>query len=273
MFEILRNALMKETGEAGRAGRKKLDRMINNPEIIAGVSHEIRTQMNSIMAFSHLIGNERFTDAERREFSDHIIRSCEQLIGLFENYFDTAILKTVNGGGEKLRETDITSLFESLTSDFRVYMGKKGHDSVVLIHEDNLPEKLILKLDPARLTRIVSNLFRNALNHTFSGFIKVGCTYGDEIITMYVKDSGQGYSKSRDLLLSDNPEIRQSDSQDTYSAMNLILARNLISTMEGTIRVESDDGKATSVFVSLPVKECSGYKILSGTSSEDRVAI
>jgi len=271
MFEILRNAY-REPGMTAANGQEKLDKMINKPNILAGVSHEVRTQMNSIVAFSYLINNERFSDSERREFSEQIITSCEQLIGLFENLFDTAALES-GSARENLRETDITRVFESLTSDFRVYMRKKGRDNVVLIQEDNLPDRLMLKIDAARTTRIVSNLFRNALDNTFSGFIKVGCTYSDETITFYVKDSGQGYPRSSDLLLSDNPEIQHSDSQDTYSAMNLILARNLILAMDGKIRVETNEAGGTSVFVSLPARESPGLKILTGTSSESKIAI
>jgi len=271
MFEILRN-VYRETDMTATAGHEKLDKMINRPNILAGVSHEVRTQMNSIVAFSYLMNNERFSDTEKREFSEQIITSCEQLIGLFENFFDTASLES-GSARENLRETDITKLFESLTSDFRVYMRKKGRNNIVLIQEDNLPDKLMLKLDVARTTRIISNLFRNALDSTFSGFIKVGCTHSDDRITFYVKDSGQGFPKSSDLLLSDNPEIQHSESQDTYSAMNLILARNLILALEGIIRVEPNDAGGTSVFVSLPARESSGLKILTGTSSENKIAI
>ncbi len=271
MFEILRNA-WNETELTAANGHEKLDKMINHPNILSGVSHEVRTQMNSIVAFSYLINNERFSESERREFSEQIITSCEQLIGLFENFFDTAALES-GSARENLRETDITRLFESLTSDFRVFMRKKGRDNVVLIQEDNLPEKLMLKLDTARMTRIVSNLFRNALDNTLSGFIKVGCTWFDDTITFYVKDSGQGYPRNSDLLLSDNPEIQNSESQDTYSAMNLILARNLILAMDGRIRVETNEAGGTSVFVSLPARESPDLKILTGTSSENKIAI
>jgi len=270
MFEILRNAY-RETDSVVGTWQKKMNYMINKPNILAGVSHEMRTQMNSIVAFSYLMNNERFSENEKREFSEQIITSCEQLIGLFENFFDTAVLES-GSAREILRETDIASLFESLTSDFRVLMRKKGRDNVILIQEDNLPDKLMLRMDTARTARIFNNLFRNALDNTFSGFIKVGCTYFDETLTFYVKDSGQGLSRSSDLLLSDNPEIQNSDNQDTYSAMNLILARNLILALNGKIRVEPNDAEGTSVFVSLPVKESTGLKILT-TPSENKIAI
>jgi K+-sensing histidine kinase KdpD len=246
--------------------------MINKPQIIAGVSHEVRTQMNSIVAFSYLLNNTRFSENERQEFSDQIITSCEQLIGLFENFFDTAVLESGTSKAS-LREADAGKLFESVTSEFRVLMRKKGKDNVILIQEDNLPDKLMLRIDKARTVRIISNLFRNALDNTFSGFIKVGCTYDNETLTYYVIDSGQGFSNSSHLLLSENPEIQYSDSQDTYSAMNLILARNLILALDGHIRVETNDAGGTSVFAALPAKESSGLKILTGSSSENRIAI
>lgn len=246
--------------------------MINKPQIIADVSHEVRTQMNSIVAFSYLLNNTRFSDNERQEFSEQIITSCEQLIGLFENFFDTAVLES-GSSKASLRETDAGKLFESLASEFRVLKRKKGKDNVILIQEDNLPDKLMLRIDKTRTVRILNNLFRNALDSTFSGFLKLGCTYDNEMITYYIIDSGQGFSSSSHLLLSDNPEIRYSDSQDTYSAMNLILARNLILALDGKIRVETNDAGGTSVFVSLPAKESSGLKILTGPSSENRIAI
>lgn len=271
MFEILRN-VSKENVHREVARQKRMNQMITKPDILAGVSHEVRTQMNSIVAFSYLLNNTRFSDNERREFSEQIITSCEQLIGLFENFFDTAALES-GSAKENLRETDATRLFESMTSDFRVLLRKKGKDNVVLIQEDSLPAKLIVRMDTARMTRIVSNLFRNALDNTYSGFIKVGCTFRDETITFYVKDSGQGYQRSSDLLLSENPEIQHSDSQDTYSAMNLILARNLISALEGNIRVETNDAGGTSVFVSLPARESPVLNIFTGPSSENKIAI
>lgn len=271
MFEILRNA-SRENDLITAKGQKKMNLMINKPDILAGVSHEVRTQMNSIVAFSYLMNNTRFSDTERREFSEQIITSCEQLIGLFENFFDTAALET-GSAKENLRETDAARMFESMASDFRVLMRKKGRDNVVLIQEDNLPVKLMVRLDTSRTIRIISNLFRNALDNTFSGFIKVGCTFGDDTMTFHVKDSGQGYQRSSDLLLSDNPEIQNSNSQDTYSAMNLILARNLILALGGKIRVETNDAGGTSVFVSLPARESPGFKILTGTSSENKIAI
>lgn len=46
-----------------------------------------------------------------------------------------------------------------------------------------------------------------------------------------------------------------------------------ILAMEGKIRVETNDAGGTSVFVSLPARESHGLKLLTGNSSENKIAI
>ena len=271
MFEILRDTF-KDVSLNTFSSKINQGSMLNKPDILAGVSHEVRTQMNAIVAFSYLMNNKEFDDTEKREFSEQIINSCEQLVGLFENFLDSAVLET-GAIKEDIKDCDASKAFENLTSEFRVLMRKKAKNDVILIQEDDLPDKLMVRLDLSRINRVLHNLFRNALDNTFSGFIKFGCIYRDEKITYYIKDSGQGFSKNRELLLSDSPELHHSDSQDTYSAMNLILARNLIRALGGVIRVEANEADGTSVFVTLNARESAGLKVLTNSRTGNRIAI
>ena len=56
--------------------------VINCPSIITGMSHEMRTYMNAIVAFSYLMKDSCCSNTDREEFSNQILSSCEQLIGL-----------------------------------------------------------------------------------------------------------------------------------------------------------------------------------------------
>lgn len=246
--------------------------MLERSDILAGVSHEVRTQMNAIVAFSYLMNNASFSAEEKKDFSEQIISSCEQLIGLFDNFLDSAALEK-GAVKQELNDCNASQTLENLTSEFRVLMRKRNKEHVSLIQEDNLPASLHVTLDVARISRILQNLFRNALENTVSGYIRFGCIYRDNIITFYIKDSGQGFDKSKELLLSDNPEIFISDTQDTYSAMNLILARNLLRVLRGHIRVEPNEPMGTSVFITFNARETTGLKILSGIESDQRIAI
>ncbi|HPT11308.1 MAG TPA: hypothetical protein PLP69_01670, partial [Bacteroidales bacterium] len=59
----------------------------------------------------------------------------------------------------------------------------------------------------------------------------------------------------------------------TYSAMNLILARNLLRVLRGHIRVEPNEPLGTSVYVTFNATEITGLKIISGIESDQRIAI
>ena len=49
----------------------------------------MRTHMNAIVAFSFLMKDNGCNDSEREEFSNQILSSCEQLIGLFDSFLDS----------------------------------------------------------------------------------------------------------------------------------------------------------------------------------------
>ena len=246
--------------------------MLKRSDILAGVSHEVRTQMNAIVAFSYLMNNASYTAEEKKEFSEQILHSCEQLIGLFDNFLDSAALEK-DASQQEMSDCNANQTLENLTSEFRVLMRKSNKAHISLIQEDNLPANLHISLDVARISKIVQNLFINALENTVSGYIRFGCIFRDNLITFYIKDSGQGFTKSKELLLSDNPEIFISDTQDTYSAMNLILARNLLRVLRGHIRVEPNEPLGTSVYVTFNATEITGLKIISGIESDQRIAI
>jgi hypothetical protein len=75
--------------------------------------------------------------------------------------------------GRTSRETDITTLFESLTL-ISGFHEEKGTDNVILIQEDNLPERLILKLDTVRtreLSAISSEMHSTTLFQGLSGLV------------------------------------------------------------------------------------------------------
>ena len=64
------------------------NKMINCPTVLTGMSHEMRTHMNAIVAFSFLMKDDCCNNSDREEFSSQILASCEQLIGLFDSFLD-----------------------------------------------------------------------------------------------------------------------------------------------------------------------------------------
>ena len=100
--------------------------MINCPTILTGMSHEMRTQMNAIVAFSFLMKENCFDNLEREEYSNQILSACEQLIGLFDSFLDSAIIDSGNTKAD-LRIFKLDNMLDDLLSEFREVIKRADH--------------------------------------------------------------------------------------------------------------------------------------------------
>jgi signal transduction histidine kinase len=246
--------------------------MINCPTILSGMSHEMRTHMNSIVAFSFLMNNGACNDDDRKEFTNHIMSSCEQLMVLFDNFLDSAIIDTGNSKAEP-SSCNLGNLLDDLLSEFRVIMKRDDSDDLVLVHENQAIINSEVCIDANRISRVIRNLFHNALSNTASGYIKIGYYFRDGNVTFYVLDSGHGYEKCRDFLLTDNLNESLRKHNDTGSAITLTLARKLVMLMGGTIWAESNGLSGTAMYFSVPAREAETTHVSINKYSNTRIAI
>jgi K+-sensing histidine kinase KdpD len=246
--------------------------MINCPTLLTGMSHEVRTHMNSIIAFSFLMNNSGYNENEKEEFSNHILSSCEQLMYLFDNFLDSAIIDTGNSKTD-LRKCKISYILDELLAEFRVILKREDHKELVLILEDQLSEQDEICIDSNRVERVIRSLFHNALSNTVSGYIKIGYYFRDSNVVFYVLDSGQGYNKCKEFLQTENLNDSLSKHNDTCSALNLTLARKLIMLMGGIIWIENNGLSGTGMYFSVPFKEEGKSKTLNNNYLNPRIAI
>lgn len=237
--------------------------MINCPTVLAGMSHEVRTHMNAIVAFSFLMNRGECSESEREDFSNQILTSCEQLIGLFDNFFDSALIDTTGNTKADYKICKLNKFLDELLSEFREVLRKEAHKEVVLVSETSFCEPIDIFIDSDRVFRVIRNLFQNALNNTKSGYIKIGYYFRDNQVTFYVLDSGQGYFKYKEFLNTEDLNESLNKYNDTVSAINLTLARKLIHILNGSIWIECNGLTSSGIYFSVPVKvpESSDIKI------------
>jgi signal transduction histidine kinase len=252
--------------------KKDILNMINCPTILTGMSHEMRTHMNSIVAFSFLMNNGECGEGERKEYSNQILSSCEQLMVLFDNFLDSAIIDTGNSKAEP-RACNLGNILDDLLSEFRVILKREDHRDLVLILENQAHRQSEVFIDSNRVSRVIRNLFQNALHNTRSGYIKIGYYFRDGNVTFYVLDSGTGFQKCREFLNSVNLNESLQLHNDTCSAINLTLARKLITLMDGNIWVENNGPAGTGMYFSVPAREADSPKVSLNNYNNTRIAI
>ncbi|MDP3002553.1 MAG: HAMP domain-containing sensor histidine kinase [Bacteroidales bacterium] len=227
--------------------------MINCPTILRGMSHEMRTHMNVIVAFSYLMKKNYSNNSEREEFSNQIISSCEQLIGLFDSFFDSAIIDTGNSKTDS-KICKLDNLLDDLLSEFREEIRKEDHTDVELVTEIQFYNSDEVFVDKNRIFRVIRSLFQNSIKNTKSGYIKIGYYFRDDKVTFYVLDSGQGYFKCKEFLHSEDLNESLTLYNDTYTAINITLAKKLIQMLGGTIWIECNGLTGAGIYFSVPSK-------------------
>jgi K+-sensing histidine kinase KdpD len=228
--------------------------LVNCPLVLTGMSHEMRTHMNAIVAFSFLMKENCTNGSDKEEYSNLIFSSCEQLIGLFDNFFDTAIINMGNTINDS-RTCKLDNVMDDLFTEFRNTIKTQDSKDLELITEKRYSDSLRVLVDRNKISRIMRTLFHNSLKATDSGYIKIGCQYIDEKVTFYVIDSGQGYFKCKEFLCTENMNESLLIHNDLPTAISITLAKKLIQILGGTIRIESNELSGTGIFFSIPVKE------------------
>ncbi len=221
--------------------------------VLNGMSHEIRTQMNAIVAFSFLLKESTLMESEKEEFINQIYFTCEKLLFLFENYLESAILDT--GGSQNNEDScNLNNMLDLLISEFRETMQRSGKENVELVTEIQNAGTNEIYIDKNKIFRVLRSLFHNSLQHTNSGYIKIGYYNTDNEITFYILDSGQGFSKTLDFLHTNDLSESLGRYPDLTTAMNISLAKKLINAMNGSFNIRGNGTSGTGIYFSLPFK-------------------
>src|SRR5664280_941284 len=228
--------------------------MINCQTVLTVISHEMRTSMNAIVAFSFLMKDSSCNDTDREEFSCQILNACDQLISLFDSFLDSAIIDTGNTKADsKIYRLD--TFLDDLLAEFREELNKEGHKDIELVTEIQFSHSTEVIIDKNKIYRVIRSLFQNSIKSTKSGYVKIGYFLRDDKVNFYILDSGQGYFKCKEFLQTDDLNESLLLHNDTYTAINITLAKKLIQMLGGTICAECNGLTGTGIFFSIPVKQ------------------
>ncbi len=209
--------------------------------LISDISHELRTPLNILQNnLEAMIDGVIPTDFERLSYlNDEVIRFG----GLINNLNE---LKAFEEESIKLtfKEVSLAETLRELTMDFYPEAERKGINFRL-----NIPaEKEFIAIgDKDKLKQLFINLLSNAVKFTPSGgFIEVNLYNKENKIFVEIEDSGVGINKE-DLPYVFERLYRgdKSRNQIEGSGLGLTIVRNILKLHQGTIEVESEEGKGS----------------------------
>lgn len=225
-------------------------------QFIANMSHEIRTPMNSILGFADMMKDLVKSDLEK-EYIENIRKGGKNLLHLINDVLD---LSKIEAGKQelKVRPVDVERVIDEIKSIFSLRASEKGLDIYVDV-QDNLPHSILL--DETKLRQILLNLVGNALKFTKKGFVEIGLRFKEieDIescvdLEVYVKDTGMGIAKEKQNAIFHEFEQEDYSISDEYggTGLGLAISNRLAQLMNGTIKVQSEQGKGSTFSLFLP---------------------
>jgi two-component system sensor histidine kinase/response regulator len=248
-LELLKkNVELNEAKEKAEASDRLKTAFINN------ISHEIRTPLNGILGFGQILTDPNLGEPEKAEYLAILNESSERLINTVTKIMEISMISSGNQEVYKKQIFPEIVVSEVFKQFFSLCEAKNLQLSLAIPASDQTP---FFYSDQELLGKILRHLMDNAVKFTREGFITMGYTFDEKELTFFVKDTGKGISLEGKQLIFKN--FMQEDNSYTRSfegcGLGLSISQGLVDLLGGRLWVESESGKGSTFFFTLPLAE------------------
>ena len=221
---------------------------------LANMSHEIRTPMNAILGFTQLLYND-LPRARKDAFLKIIHDNSHSLLRIIDDIID---ISKIEAGELSFREDncDLDELLSEIVENFKRIVSENPDKNLEISRTDT-GEHLTVIADCTRLKQVLTNLVSNAFKYTNKGSIQISYRLVGSWIKFKVVDTGTGIRQEHLHEIFDR--FRKIETEDSFkiqpgTGIGLSISKNLVRLMGGEIGVESEYGKGSEFFFTLPYR-------------------
>jgi signal transduction histidine kinase len=234
-------------------------------EVLAIVSHDLRNPLNAVTLGASLLQMSTTLSPDDREQIETIEVSAKRMSRLIADLLDV----TRMDGGKRLPiDPESLSVDDVMREAEELFRAQAGAASVSIeyLFDEGLPP---MHADHHRVMQVISNLIGNSLKFTPpGGSITVHATRHQREILFSVSDTGSGIPKEH---LGDIFSRWQAKRTERLGAgLGLPIAKGIVEAHGGRIWAESEPGRGTQFFFTLPIAEGGAAPVRSAAESEAR---
>jgi|694.fasta_scaffold125473_1 signal transduction histidine kinase/ActR/RegA family two-component response regulator len=270
LLENLENKVQERTSELQEARDKAIELSKIKSTFISNISHDLRTPLSGLVSVAELLSDTTL-DEEQRSLMEILQSSASSLLSLLNDVLD---LTKIEAGRIDLENIPVNLMYivQDATRAMSVTAFAKGLSLKVSL-DYGLPE-LVLS-DSLRLRQILANLIGNAIKFTESGAVIVSAEIVDETEThaavrFAVKDSGIGMTADQigNLFVPFVQSDRSISRRYGGTGLGLVITRQLVELMGGTIGVTSTPDEGTIFDVNMTFQKVGPVQLAEAITAE-----
>lgn len=250
--KVVRTAEISEDITPLKTAEEEIQKSTKNKELIYSViAHDLKSPLSGFLDLTQMMAesSKDMSTDQVEEVSAEMFYMAKGIYSLLENLLDWSKIQT----GRISYKPATLHLREMVMMIFELMKKSAEKKTLSLINE--IPDTLYLYADANMCNTVIRNLISNAIKFSFrDGMITVGTEESDEIVKIFISDTGKG------ILPEDIPKLFNSDEHFTTAGteyekgtgLGLTLCDEFVRTMNGSIQVESEVNKGTTFIISLP---------------------
>jgi signal transduction histidine kinase/ligand-binding sensor domain-containing protein len=248
----LENLVEERTTELATARKKAEDSDRLKSAFLANMSHEIRTPMNAIVGFSGLLANSELSPEKKARYAEMIQNNSKSLFVLINDIIDISIIEA-----NQLVLSKAVFNVNTILTELFTYFSMENKDKFDFKYNNLRDTDLFLYNDAVRFRQIMNNLLSNAFKYSDHGAIQFGYEIGEDAVTFYVSDTGIGIDKEEIEKIFELFFKSLRDKSKLYrgTGIGLAICKKLVVQMGGDLWVDSEVGKGSSFYFTLPLKD------------------
>ncbi len=234
--------------------RQKLESM--QKDFVANVSHELNTPLTTIKSYTEtMLESEGILEQEDivKNFLGVIDSEAERMSRIVK---DLLQLSKMDYRKEALNKqiTDMVALVDGVVTKNSINAGNKNQQLNKLFDEN---KQIFANVDQDRMEQVLLNILSNAIKYTENnGRIDVDVLSRGDSVYVSVKDNGIGIAEKELPRLFERfyrVDKARSRSMGSGTGLGLSIAKEIVEEHEGSIEIDSREGRGTTVTIKIPL--------------------
>lgn len=213
--------------------------------ILSIIAHDVRNPIGAVKSIIELNARKILSQEDSVELMNMAGKQIDGTVELLNNLVDWGSMQ-MRGKGFETEKVHMRTLVSNMFKSFEVMASLKSNIMVNLVDED-----LFIRSDINAMRFILRNLISNANKFTKEGVITVYAHQEATKIMLSVSDTGVGMTAEMQAKLFDGEHYQSTTGtgNEKGSGLGLILTKDFVQMLGGTIFVESNINKGTSVYL------------------------